>query len=202
MAFPHRYRLPVLVAALLFCVLFAAPALASLPYYNRDLGYTIWLGDGWSVAENARLERFALVEDGLDALAAGWEAGYVLNGSDSVCLLVSKLSGRVVSRNAISEFNRHVVRQLQRDTGRSRGWRAESPVHLRRANYDSDKAVLRLEMDATGQNGRPVSAVVYIVYTRGGMLKFLGLTEKGDAAGLRAIDKAVSTLYLDQGLSQ
>lgn len=189
-----------LVVAILFVVVLAVPAWASLPYYNQDLGYTIWLGDGWEES-TGNLTRYNSFEDGLSAINSGWETVYTLGGSGNVSLLVSRLQGRMVSPSAIAGFNRHVVRQLKRVSANPPGWNNKAGVNLRKANYDSEKNMLRLEMDAFGPSGNKVTSVVYIVYTRGSMLKFVGLVPSGDHHGLNAIDAAVSTLYLDRGLS-
>ena len=184
-------RYPILAALLALFVLFASPAEASLPYYNPDLGYTIWLDGGWSEAPRALLARYEGVEDGLAAQHGGWTAGYALDGSPRTCLLVSTIQGRVVSPTAIANFNRFVVRTLLRAGDRA-------PVRLRKANFLSAKNMLRLEMDMAG----PLTSVVYLVYTRAGILKFTGIASRGDAPAVRAIDRAVSTLYLDHGLGQ
>jgi len=190
-----------LVLAFLFSVVAAAPAWASLPYYNQTLGYTIWLGEGWEEA-SGNLTRYSGFEDGLSAMNSGWETAYTMGGTGNVSLLVSRLQGRMVSPAAIAEFNRHVVRQLKRVSSNPPGWNNRAGVNLRKANYDGQKNMLRLEMDALGPSGNKVTSVVYIVYTRGSMLKFVGLAPSGDSRGVNAIDAAVSTLYLDRGLSQ
>lgn len=178
----------VLLAALVFII---RPAAASLPYYNPDLGYTIWLPGGWAEAPQGDLARYAAVRDGLGVLSGGGIAGYSLEGADRTCLLVSTLLGRVVSPAAIANFNRFVVKSLLKGEARS-------TVHLRKAHFLSEKNMLRLEMDIPGR----MTSVVYIVYTRTGMLKFTGLAREGDARSLQAIDRAVATLYLDHGLGQ
>jgi hypothetical protein len=180
------------IVALLACFAFFAPsAEASLPYYNPDLGYTIWLDGNWSEAPRALLARFDGVKDGLAARHDGWTAGYALDGSPRTCLLVSTIQGRVVSPTAIANFNRFVVRTMLRGEERA-------PVRLKKANFLSGKNMLRLEMDMDDH----MASVVYLVYTRAGILKFTGFARQGDAPAIRAIDRAVSTLYLDHGLGR
>lgn len=197
MSFFSKSRLFAVVFA--GSLLFAVPALASLPYLNQDLGYIIWLSDGWNEAPEADLTRLNFFNDGLNVQSAGWQAGYVLEGTSEVNLLVSELSGKVVSKAAIGNFNSHVVGQLKRlsnDDSHHQG----PQIELKKANFDSGKNMLRLEMDGVDQRGQQVTSVVYIVYTRHGMLKFVGLAQQGDAAGVAAIDAAVATLYLERSL--
>lgn len=182
----------VLVAVLLTAVVVCVrPAEASLPYYNSELGYTIWLSSGWSEAPATLLTRFEGVRDGLTVGDCGWRAGYALAGSPQTCLLVSTIQGKVVSRAGIANFNRFVVRNMLHDTG-------QGAAHLKKAHFLTGKNMLRLEMDLGGQ----VTSVVYIIYMRTGMLKFTGLTRQGDTQSVQAIDEMITTLYLDNGLGQ
>lgn len=187
--------------SVLFVLVFSAPVWAALPYYNQDLGYTIWLGDGWIEAPES-LAHFTDYRDGLSAKNFGWQAAYTLGDSSNVSLLVSRLQGKMITRSTIANFNRHVVRELKKLSANPQGWNNKAGICLHKANYDSGKNILRLEMDALGPSGTLMTSVVYIVYTRGAMLKFVGLTEAGDSKGVAAIDAAVSTLYLDHGLNQ
>ncbi len=129
----------------------------------------------------------------------GWEAGYVMAGETQAELLVSELHGRVISKQGIANFNRFVVRELEKA---SRKAGREGCARLRSARFDSQRNFLRLEMDSTMCGGEAVTSVVYIVYTSTGMLKFSGLASQGDTGAVRAIDAAVATLYLDYGLRQ
>jgi len=183
----------------LLMVLCALPAQAALPYYNADLGYTIWLAEGWTEVPNADLSRFDGFRDGVSAYMTGWEAGYVMAGETQAELLVSELHGRVISKQGIANFNRFVVRELEKA---SRKAGREGCARLRSARFDSQRNFLRLEMDSTMCGGEAVTSVVYIVYTSTGMLKFSGLASQGDTGAVRAIDAAVATLYLDYGLRQ
>jgi hypothetical protein len=195
-------RFQVLGVALAAVVLLSSPASASLPYYNQDLGYTIWLPGGWTEVPDAALSGFSPFQDGVAALENGWEAGYVLNAPARVCLLVSKLPGRVVSKETIGNFNRFVVRGLRR-AGPEHVTAAEKPCpRLTKASFCERKNMLRLEMDGVDVDGGRVTTIVYIVYTSTGMLKFVGLVEPGDDRGVSAVDEAVSGLYLDYGLRQ
>lgn len=178
-----------------------ASAFAALPYYNQDLGYTIWLPTEWAEASDNVLSRFGGFHDGVAQSMVGWEAGYVLNDS-SASLLVCEIHGRVVSKSSISNFNQHVVRQLMSRTRHTSEWQNKGRLALKQANFDSKKNMLRLEMEAADPTGRRVTSIVYIVYTATGMLKFVGLAEPGDDSSVQAIDDAVATLYLDHGLRQ
>jgi hypothetical protein len=189
-----RFRL--LAAAVAAMLLWSVPCEAGLPYYNQNLGYTIWLPDAWAEADDAVLARFSPLRGAVAPTAGEWEAGYVLDRPTPVCLLVSRLQGRVVSKDGIGNFNRFVVGGLMRGHGIPPGHR------LRKAQFCEHRNTLRLELDGTDEAGREVVAVVYIVYTSTGMLRFVGLVPPGDAPGLRAVDEAVSTLYLDHGLRQ
>jgi len=191
----------VYVSALLaVALLLSVPVQAALPYYNSDLGYTIWLGAGWREASSSHLSRFHGFHDGVVAQGVGWKAGYTLDDSGA-CLLVSELHGRVVSKASIGNFNQYVVRELQRRTGDSAP-ADEKQVSLNKASFDKQKNMLRLEMDALSPSGERMTSVVYIIYTSGCMLKFVGLAELGDIKSVQAIDSAVSSLYLDYGLRQ
>jgi len=179
-------------ALLLALALVAArPAEASLPFYNPDLGYTIWLPSDWTEAGPSLLSRFESLRDGVPAQDDGWTAGYALAGTDHTCLLVSTIPGRVTSRADMANFNQFVIREVQRAA-------RTCPARLRSANFLSGKPMLRLEMDL----GEGLVSVVHIVYTRSGMLKFTGLAPRGDRRGVQAIDAAVASLYLDNGLAR
>jgi len=189
------------VSALLATFLISAvPAQASLPFYNQDLGYTIWLSDGWREASDSHLSHFKGFHDGVAAHGAGWEAGYTLEDSGA-SLLVSELHGRVISKASIGNFNQFVVREFQRVSS-AKEWRDGGKVRLNKASFDKQKNMLRLEMDTTDAHGKPLTSVVYIVYTNGCMLKFVGVADQGDIQSVESIDAAVSSLYLDYGLRQ
>lgn len=192
----RKLLIVVTVATLLA---WTASAFAALPYYNQNLGYTIWLADEWVEAPDAVLSGFNDFHDGVSADMVGWKAGYTLKG-ESTSLLVSEIQGRVVSRTSISNFNHHVVRQLKRRSKAVNEWQTRECISLKCANFDSRKNMLRLEMEASGPAGHRVTSIVYIVYTSVGMLKFVGLAEPGDHKGIQAIDKAVASLYFHEGL--
>lgn len=192
-----------LLLAVIVAAFFAwtTSAFAALPYYNQDLGYTIWLAEDWTEASDAVLSDFSNFHDGVASGRLGWEAGYTLKGA-STSLLVSEIQGRVVSKTSISNFNRHVVRELLRRSKSNVEWQNKGLISLKQANFDSQKNMLRLEMEASAPSGQRVTSIVYIVYTTTGMLKFVGLVEPGDSEGVQAIDKAVASLYLDYGLDR
>lgn len=193
----YKYVLLIILAS---CLLLSVPAHASIPYYNKELGYTIWLADGWREAPADFLSRFSEFHDGLEAHTVGWQAGYTLENS-TASLLVSELHGRVVSKTGISNFNRHVVRQIKKLAANPPEWSGRHAVYLTKASYDKGRNTLRLEMDSSDSSGKRMTTVVYIVYTDECMLKFVGLVEPGDVTSIAAIDKAVTSLYLDRGLN-
>ncbi len=188
--------LAAMLVALLFC---SNTAWAALPYYNADLGYTIWLPQGWAEVSGSDLSRFANFRDGVGSDVIDWKAGYTIAGNANAELLVAELHGRVVSKESISNFNRFVVRELKRVS--IRGGRKKCAM-LRKANFDKVKNVLRLELDVADCRGKSMTSVVYVIYTSTGMLKFTGLVAPGDKVSVQALDDAVSTLYLDYGLRQ
>ena len=188
----------IIVTIAFYVAVSIAPAWASLPYYNEELGYIIWLPKEWHEASDDMLSDFREFDDGLAAHMVGWEAGYVLNGNNTVRLLVSELSGKANSKAFISNFNRHVIRQVKKAGEQHVTSRGEPLVRLREASYDGSKKMLRLEMDRRDSSGSEMVSVVYIVYAKEGRLKFVGLVEPGDKDGVVAIDKVVSTLYLER----
>lgn len=194
----RKLFLAVIAAAALA---WSASAFAALPYYNKDLGYTIWLADEWVEAPETHLSRYSDVYDGVSGDDVGWEAGYTLDGA-STSLLVSEIYGRVISKASIANFNRHVVREVMHRSKNGYDWHNRGRISLKKASYDSEKKTLRLEMTTSGPDGRDMTALVYIVYTTNGMLKFVGLVEPGDREGVAAVDRAVASLYLDDGLHQ
>ncbi|MDD3310798.1 hypothetical protein [Pseudodesulfovibrio sp.] len=181
-----RFSLAALLLA--SALLQPLPAGASLPFYNPDLGYTIWLPGEWAEARPALLRRYAALRDGVGR-DGGWTAGYALDRSGETCLLVSAVPGRVVSRADMANFNQFIIRGIQR--AERAGCR-----RLREASFLPEKPMLRLVMDLDPAR----TSVVHLVYTRTGMLKFTGVARRGDADGVLAIDRAVASLYLDQGL--
>ena len=136
-SFPKRLISMLVFAAV---VLFSVPAVASLPYYNRDLGYTIWLSEEWVEAPEVFLSQFSQFHDGVAADMAGWEAGYTLSGGD-VSLIVSELHGRVVSKASIGNFNQFVIRELQRTARAVPSWSKQDRIHLNTANFEDRKSV-------------------------------------------------------------
>ncbi|QJB55293.1 hypothetical protein [Pseudodesulfovibrio sp. zrk46] len=190
------FYVAAMTAMVLFC---AVPAKASVPYYNRDLGYTIWLAKGWKEVSPSILDQAEFLDgivSGMDS--AGRSAGYVLEDREAH-LTVTELHGRVVSKTAINNFNRYVVRQVSRH---AKDGCAKRSVCLRRANFDKAKNMLRMELDAHDSDGRPITSVIYIVYTSQCMIKCVGTVLRGDEDGLRDIDATVSSLYFDRGLRQ
>ena len=186
-------RILFFLVAFLAMLVFSAPVWASLPYYNPDMGYTIWLPKTWNVASDGDLQKAeALVRPApVQGMAPDWKAGY-LSSPDGPALLVEVKPGRKMPAADISNFNRFIVRSLRRAGG--------ADVRLRDAAYFGEKKTLRLE-SMIETDGRPMLNLTYVVYTRKGMLLFAGYAEPGDREALAAIDKAVLSLYLDDGVS-
>lgn len=182
-------RLSFFCAALQAVLLCALPARASLPFYNPDMGYTIWLPKAWSVASDIDLQRADDLGYPVPVRGEGtdWQAGYVIPGGGAV-LLVEIKPGRMPLAADISNFNRFIVRCTCRDAGED--------FCLKHAEYFGDKRTLRIESEVRVR-GRTLVGLHYVVYTRRGMLTFAGYVEPGDRQRRAAIDKAVLSLYLD-----
>jgi hypothetical protein len=186
--------------AFLAMIAFSVPARASLPYYNADMGYTIWLPKGWSEAP----------PDSLDALGrpcGAWaapasspdrRAGYVAPGRGRQCsLLVEVKPGRAMRTADISNFNRFLVRSLTRSIRDGVRLPGEPVTVFKDAAYYRDKRTLRIETEVA-RDGKSVLSLVYVVYTRKGMLTFSALVDPADREGRQAVDKAVLSVYLDE----
>jgi hypothetical protein len=190
------------LVAILAMIVFSAPAWASLPYYNADMGYTIWLPRGWSEAPPDSL-------DALERTGGAWpamgvtpdrRAGYVDPGRGRTCsLLVEVKPGRTMLAADISNFNRFLVRSLTRSI-RNRVRLPGDPVTVfKDATYFRDKRTLRIETEVA-KNGVTVLSLAYVVYTRKGMLTFTALVDPADREARQAVDKAVLSVYLDDRL--
>jgi len=190
----RRYPMRVLffLVAFLAMIIFSAPVWASLPYYNPDMGYTIWLPKTWSAVpagELGKAEGFSCSVP-VHGMAPDWRAGYASPAGGPV-LLVEVRPGRKMRAADISNFNRFVVRSLRRAD--------RAGVRLKDAAYFGEKKTLRIESEVeTG--GRTMLSLSYIVYTRKGMLNFVGFVAPGDDRARAAIDKAVLSLYLDDSV--
>jgi len=190
-------RNSIIVVALCAFFLCASSAVASLPHYNSDIGYTIWLPKHWTVASSSDLE----IAEGackplpVQGLMPNWEAGYINPDSGRGCrLLVEAKPGRKMRPADISNFNNFIVRSLKRSPLHD----ADNPgcVTLKNATYFRDKKILRLETEV-GRGEQAMLGLTYIVYTRKGMLTFVGYFDPADEQTQEAIDKAVLSLYLD-----
>lgn len=184
-------RILFFLVAFVAVFVFSAPVWASLPHYNRDMGYTIWLPKTWSAASDGDLERAENTSRTVPVhgMAPDWKAGY-LSSPDGPLLLVEGKPGRKIPVADISNFNRFIIRSLNRAGG---------GVRLKGAVYYGERKTLRIESEVeTG--GRTVLSLTYVVYTRKGMLLFAGYAKPGDDQARAAIDKAVMSLYLDDGV--
>ena len=191
----------LLLAWLAAGLFLSGPARAALPFHNPTLGYTIWLPETWTPApppESSLLQRLC---PGLLADRACRGAAYQARG-ERTRLLVSELHGRVVAKECIGNFNQFLVRGLQRRARDGSSLSQGGGVCLRAARFDPRRNCLRLQLQAAEPGTGPVTAIVYIVYTSTRMLSLVGLAEPGDDQAVQAIDAAVSTLYLDDGLRQ
>ncbi|BCS88419.1 hypothetical protein [Pseudodesulfovibrio sediminis] len=170
---------------------------ASSFYYNEDIGYTIWLPPSWAEASSKYLDwakhTCTMPVQGDDT---SWEAGYVSAAEDQRCsLLVEVKDGRKMQAADISNFNSFLVRSLHRMVAKHDP--ADSTrTTLKSARYFEEKKTLRLETEVI-RNGELLRCLTYVVYTRKGMLTFVGYVKPADEHARQAIDEAVLTLYLD-----
>ncbi|NDV18548.1 hypothetical protein GO013_03830 [Pseudodesulfovibrio sp. JC047] len=174
-----------------------SPAIASLPYYNKDIGYTIWLPKGWTVASSRDLERAGEQCRPLpiQGLTSHWVAGYMTPELGEGCrLLVEVKPGRKMRPADISNFNNYIVRSLRQSPLDSAD-DADSVV-LKNATYYKEKKVLRIET-TIGRGKHALLGLTYIVYTRKGMLTFVGYLAPGEKHMQKVLDTAVLSLYLD-----
>ncbi|WP_319581766.1 hypothetical protein [uncultured Pseudodesulfovibrio sp.] len=190
------------VVAVLAMIIFSAPAWASLPYYNADLGYTIWLPESWTEAPPDSLnglERTGCAWPG-QSMAPDWRAGYVHPSSERTCsLLVEVKPGRTMQDADISNFNSFLVRSLARSIREDVRLPGGPVTVFKDATYFQDRKTLRIETEVA-RNGETVLSMAYIVYTRKGMLNFTAFVDPADREARRAVDKAVLSVYLDDRL--
>lgn len=190
-------RILFFLVAFLAMLVFSAPVWASLPYYNSDMGYTIWLPKSWNEASANYLEWAELSRQPLpvQGMSPDWKAGYFNpTGGHGPALLVEIKHGRKMHAADISNFNRFIVQSLSRAIKDG-----ETGLSLKDATYFREKKTLRIESEVD-VNGRTMLSLAYIVYTRKGMLNFVGYVEPGDDLARSTIDKAVLSLYLDDNL--
>ena len=192
-----------IIAVLAVTVLSAsASAWASLPYYNADLGYTIWLPKSWSEAPSGSLD--ALERSGCawpgQRMAPDWRAGYVHPEGGRTCsLLVEVKHGRTMWAADISNFNSFLVRSLARAIREDVRLPGEPVTVFKDATYFPDKKTLRIETEVA-VNDETVLSLAYIVYTRKGMLTFTAFVNPANREARQAVDKAVLSVYLDERL--
>lgn len=195
-------RFSILFTALAAFLLCASPATASLPYYNSDVGYTIWLPKSWSEAGHSYLEWAEKSQKPvpIQGDSPNWNAGYFspVDGH-ARSLLVEVKHGRRMHEADISNFNRFVVTTLSRMSERDAYARGFDSLSLKSANYFKEKKILRLETEMV-KDAQTVLSLTYIVYTRSGMLTFVGYVDPTDVQAKLTIDKAVMSLYLDDDL--
>lgn len=183
---------------LLFMTVFAyalcaSPALASLPHYNADIGYTIWLPKSWDKAPESYLDwaDSSLRPVPVQGERSNWQDGYLCpEHGKGPSLLVEVKHGRKMHAADISNFNSFLVRSLTR--------RYED-VSLKDASYIEEKRTLRLEAEMVHE-GEPLLSLTYVVYTRIGILTFVGYVDPADTEAKATIDKAVLSLYLDDSI--
>ncbi|MBI9081460.1 MAG: hypothetical protein JEY79_17175 [Pseudodesulfovibrio sp.] len=184
---------------IIFCV---TPAEASLAYYNQDLGYTIWLPKSWAEASDSYLDWAEQSRKPVPVQgdSSNWKAGYC-NPTDGYTrsLLVEVKPGRRMHAADISNFNRFIVKTMSRMSSQDMGKFGSSRVVLKDAAYFKDKKILRLRAEMT--NGeQTVLSLTYVVYTRTGMLTFVGYVDPADDQARQIIDTAVFSLYLDDNM--
>ncbi|MCJ2164455.1 MULTISPECIES: hypothetical protein [unclassified Pseudodesulfovibrio] len=195
-------RIVCFVAALIAALVFSIPVWASLPYYNSDIGYTIWLPKGWSEVSECDLKSVeqAGTPFPVRGMMPDWQAGYCSPAEGGVhSLLVEVQPGRKMHAADISNFNRFIVESISR-SGQAQWQLPDTPrLTLKDATYIQEKKTLRLESEVV-HRGETMLSLTYIVYTRKGMLTFVGYVDPGDAQARKSIDKAVLSLYLDDNI--
>ena len=195
-------RIVYFVVALTAALVFSAPVWASLPYYNSDIGYTIWLPKGWSEVSECDLKSVEQAGTPFPVLGKmpDWQAGYCSpaeGGGHS--LLVEIQPGRKMQVADISNFNRFIVESMSRSS-RAEWQLPDTPrLTLKDATYFQEKKTLRLESEVV-HRGETMLNLTYIVYTRKGMLTFVGYVDPGDLQARKNIDTAVLSLYLDDNI--
>lgn len=190
-----------LISAIILATLFLAPfpAVASLPHYNPDVGYTIWLPKSWFEAGHNYLKWAQKVKKPvpIQGDSTNWNAGYYSPETGlGRSLLVEVKRGRRMNKTAISNFNQFVIRSLSQFSKRDALKRGFDSISFKSAKYFKKKKILRVETEMV-RNARTVLNLTYIVYTRTGMLTFVGYVDPSDVQAKLAIDKAVLSLYLD-----
>ncbi|OIQ50714.1 hypothetical protein BerOc1_02655 [Pseudodesulfovibrio hydrargyri] len=196
-------RILFFVVAVLAMIVLSVPARASLPYYNADLGYTIWLPESWNEAPPDSLNAHELAGCALPVrgtVAPDWRAGYVHPSPGRTCaLLVEAKPGRTMRDADISNFNSFLVRSLARSIREDVRLPGEPVTVFKDATYFRDRKTLRIETEVAGSGGAVLS-MAYIVYTRKGMLAFTAFVDPADRETRQAVDKAVLSVYLDDRL--
>jgi len=195
-------RFSIIAVALGLVVFFATPAKASLPYYNQDIGYTIWLPKSWAEASDNYLDWAEQSRKPVPVQgdSSNWKAGYVSPADGHTrSLLVEVKHGRRMHAAGISNFNQFIVKTLSRMSGKASGESGRSRIALKDAAYFKDKKILRLETEMTSGE-QTVLSLTYIVYTRIGMLMFVGYVDPADVQARQVIDNAVFSLYLDDNV--
>jgi hypothetical protein len=195
-------RLLFFIVAFIAMIVFSAPAWASLPYYNADLGYTIWLPKSWSEAPSDSLDAWEQARGAwpVQGMSPDWRAGYVHPGRERMCsLLVEAKPGRTMRTADISNFNNFLVRSLTRSIREGVRLPGEPVTVFKDATYFRDKKTLRIETEVA-RDGRTMLSLAYIVYTRKGMLTFTAFVDPADREARQAVDKAVLSVYLDERL--
>lgn len=191
-----------LFLAMVLVCLVAPNVHASLPYYNSDVGYTIWLPKSWFEANNNYLAwaQKAQKPVPIQGDSPQWKAGYFspMDGH-ARSLLVEVKHGRRMNTADISNFNRFVVRNLKRMSDQESIAQGFDQISLKSANYFKDKKILRLETEMVKKT-RTILSLTYIVYTRIGILTFVGYVDPSDVQAKLTIDKAVMSLYLDDNV--
>jgi hypothetical protein len=188
------------LVALLAMIVFSAPAWASLPYYNAEMGYTIWLPKGWSEAPPDSLDAFGRTGGAwsVQGAAPDRRAGYVDPGRGRTCSLVVEVKpGRTMRTADISNFNNFLVRSLTRSIREEVRLPGDPVTVFKDATYFRDKRTLRIETEVA-QGGVTMLSLAYIVYTRKGMLTFTALVDPADREARQAVDEAVLSVYLDE----
>ena len=190
------------LVALTAMAVFSAPVWASLPYYNPDIGYTIWLPQGWTEAPSNSLktDEHMAKPFPVKGMLPEWKAGYtcIADGAGRT-LLVEIKPGRKMQEADISNFNRFLVETMRRASVDEPGLPNSPSFHLKDATYFQPQKTLRLETEVV-YRGEIRLSLAYIVYTRKGMLTFVGYVDPSDEQAQRVLDQAVLSVYLDDSI--
>ena len=150
-------RFPIYFIVLALLVLCASPAKASLPYYNSDIGYTIWLPKSWAEASRNYLKWAKQSQKPVPVQGdtSNWKAGYFSpTDGHPRSLLVEVKQGRRMRASDITNFNQFIVKTLSRMSREDVIEAGFNRIVLKNATYFKEKKILRIETEM--DNGKQV----------------------------------------------